>query len=232
MSGYRTRTQKFKIISRECPISGGLGLAFDKTPDTEDINSAFKGRLLAHDVLEHVNGLSKIGSVEDELQALACVWAIRGQYWDIHPVVTPIESLNADLVMLVRYLDLENMREQKLNSRYCEEDVNFKDILDFHNFHYWKDVWESERDEELTSEDFELWYKYCLHWFRVGWRKAKKKYPCFTQANTMFKRIEEEINKIIKYGIDFEGQEWQLVLNWQKDSCNIEEVEKYLLKND
>lgn len=45
---------------------------------------------IAHDIVEHVNGVSNIGSIEDELQALAGIWLTRGQFDDM---MRPNESI-------------------------------------------------------------------------------------------------------------------------------------------
>ena len=59
---------------------------------------------------------------------------------------------------------------------------------------------------------------------RVGIRKAYKKYPCFIQAFDMFLAVEEVVNKIIKYDMEYEGQMWELSLLWEQDDCKIRQI--------
>jgi hypothetical protein len=40
------------------------------------------GYTVAHDTVEHINGLDRIGEIEDELEAFGAVWYIRGQFGD------------------------------------------------------------------------------------------------------------------------------------------------------
>lgn len=64
---------------------------------------------LAHDIVEHVNGLDKIGTVEDELMALGAVWVTRGQWGGIsqnrHITATPYEQIATDVYEMFEHSD-------------------------------------------------------------------------------------------------------------------------------
>lgn len=66
------------------------------------LNIATSGDLIAHDIVEHVNGIEAIGTRGDELMALGAMWHVRGKYGDItrdpnRYSYTPFETLVADL---------------------------------------------------------------------------------------------------------------------------------------
>ena len=59
----------------EDQLSGELGLKIKGMRATEGMAMG-SGLLVAHDLLEHQNGLRAIGSVGDELEALGGIWHV------------------------------------------------------------------------------------------------------------------------------------------------------------
>lgn len=59
-----------------------MGLAIDGMKSFLD--PATDGGILAHDLLEHQNGVEAIGTVHDELMALGAYWYVRGQHGQIN----------------------------------------------------------------------------------------------------------------------------------------------------
>jgi len=57
----------------------GLGFKIDSTPGDEPGTPTS----IAHDLVEHVNGLEAIGTIGDELMALGAMWKCRGQWGDM-----------------------------------------------------------------------------------------------------------------------------------------------------
>jgi len=66
------------LNARNCPTTGELGLIPRGITMGEGYVAATEGELIAHDILEHQNGLSAIGSVDDELEALGGLYFVRG----------------------------------------------------------------------------------------------------------------------------------------------------------
>ncbi|AYA64269.1 hypothetical protein [Alteromonas sp. RKMC-009] len=70
-----------KLVGDICPVSGEIGLRDIRVPNRDDYTlDTGDGSLLAHDYIDHQHGLEAIGTIEDELKALGCAWAIRGHY--------------------------------------------------------------------------------------------------------------------------------------------------------
>ena len=61
---------------QEDPNTGEYGLSFGLELDYPTVAS--EGLLVAHDIIEHVNGLDGIGTIADELQAISGIWLTRG----------------------------------------------------------------------------------------------------------------------------------------------------------
>lgn len=64
----------------EDPIYGEVGLVVEGTQIgiNSTVNTATSGELIAHDILEHQNGVEAIGSLDDELEAFGALWFNRG----------------------------------------------------------------------------------------------------------------------------------------------------------
>lgn len=66
-------------------------------------NANTEGFMLAHDLIEHVNGPALIGNLNDELEAFGAIWITRGQFDDIRrgpftaSSATPIERIGRDI---------------------------------------------------------------------------------------------------------------------------------------
>lgn len=72
---------RLELISQEDSQTGELGWIFSDININEDLfMSSNDPLLLAHDFLEHPNGLDSIGSIDDEMQALGGIWFVRGQF--------------------------------------------------------------------------------------------------------------------------------------------------------
>jgi len=71
------------LIAREDRSTGELGLIIEGTRLMDYPMVANDGLLVAHDLIEHQQGIHKIGSIGDELLALGAIWYVRGQHSDL-----------------------------------------------------------------------------------------------------------------------------------------------------
>lgn len=83
------------------PNTGEYGFTFGLQLDYPTV--ATDGILVAHDIVEHVNGLDNIGTIADELQALSGVWLTRASNGDLRrdgigSMVAPDDSVWADVL--------------------------------------------------------------------------------------------------------------------------------------
>jgi len=62
-------------------VTGELGLIVDGLKQlSNEFMATTEGLIIAHDLIEHQNGIKAIGSIDDELEALGACWWIRGQW--------------------------------------------------------------------------------------------------------------------------------------------------------
>lgn len=206
---------------------GILGLVVEGMKLIEYPMAATEGRLIAHDIIEHVNGIKAIGSIDDELEALGGVWFTRGRFNDINrPSRThdPITDLASDVSNLgLIYCGGVNFRKPTPRTRACDEDVSFEAII--------HEGGKALRDE-LGFTDMDIgprYYEYmdaCIHWMRRGYRKAVKKHGTGMRANAMFWNIAESVDKAIR-NLECPGQEFELFYNEGGATCHEHYPEEY-----
>ena len=190
------------LICETCPISGELGLR-----DKQQIPKRYlaldtgTGTLLAHDYVEHVNGINAIGSVEDELSAIAVAWAVRVRY---SSVITDV-GISSDLVELYDiYARSTEQRKVPITHKHIF-DEDFLAIIELSK--------NGCRRESVnyTASSFEDFTKYALAYMRKGIRKFYRKYTSTwpeSQAWDNFLAIEAAV----KNADLIEGAEYQLEL--------------------
>jgi len=209
-----------RIVYTECQITGEMGFVFKKLLNKShgDITADTSGLLLAHDLIEHQNGLESIGSVWDELEALGAVWYVRGEMGAIgNGYYSPDQALSRDLLNLVQYVNFDRIAEKlkgytKLRAGYIKDDMNH--IID----HLDREELESEFDQEITIKDFKTYKAYCLHHMTIGYRKASKRFKNNGVAFSIFRQIQDKIGQIIKFDDLYEGQEYSV--SYDKN-CNV-----------
>jgi hypothetical protein len=213
---------------------GQLGLGIIGTPRNYDTNSGFNGLIIAHDIMEHVNGLSEIGTIDDELEALGAIWYIRGQHSDISrdgsgSAYTAEENIASDVVRMYRdhvcgdaYVDFHS----KLRTRVCDADEALNTILD-----YAADSYKGEFSDSELYEAVKLWPQYrsvCLHRMRTGYRKAYNKWEPKGRfaANSQFWAIAEAVDPYAKRP-EYEGMRYKLNYGKGEARCTEDYQEDY-----
>jgi hypothetical protein len=180
-----------------------------------------EGLLIAHDIVEHQNGLEAIGPIWDELQALGGIWHARGRWGDmmqernIHSCETNVAS---DITRMARDLAFADWRDQMgpdICTRAHLYDDNFQSILD---------IARQDIPGELDGEplDIERYLTQALHHMRVGYRKANRRFGDRFTSNKQMRAIQESVARAAR-GIDYEGQEFRLL--WGNGECRIFDIE-------
>lgn len=80
--------------------AGFFGVGLSVVGARKWLDASRDGALLAHDLLEHVNGIEAIGTVHDELTALGAYWYVRGQHGQVNGedrTIDPIEPLSREV---------------------------------------------------------------------------------------------------------------------------------------
>jgi len=165
-----------------------------------------KGRLLAHDILEHQNGARAIGTVADELEALGGMYFVRGYNGQLHSAFHNCEEvLASDLHSIFTDSMLyEELYMPRIQQTYACED--FDEEIDA--------VFEIARPmirEEYRSIREDDGYLHCKdfleqarHYMRRGYRKARKRFANEGQAGDYFYRVKDAGDKL--WNADFEGE--------------------------
>lgn len=190
------------------------GLALKGAPVTAPGFMADReGVLIAHDLLEHVNGPRQIGSVWDELEALGAIWQVRARHGDLFTgrpvnfsmavnVASDITRMFADWVYSDKrycgpWRGAEGTRKHDYDSDFLEcIAIARRDIPNEHD--------ESETD---LFPHIEAYLALALRRMRIGFRKAQKRYGKGFHGSNQFVAIREAVASA---HVEFEGQEFRL----------------------
>lgn len=175
MNEYTLRTAEDRETG-ETGLSWGLSLDYPTV--------ASEGLLVAHDIIEHPNGLEAIGTIADELQALSGVWLTRATHGQmrrdrIGSAVAPDDSVWSEVQNMGRmvwcgYASLIMRDHTELNDPYdstewAESFLNDPEAL--------ADFIERECDERPTVEWVEQYLstvRYHLIKGEIAWREKFK----------------------------------------------------------
>ena len=219
------------LTVKEDQETGVIGLMLNDVPFFSYPMVATSGALIAHDILEHQNGLKKIGSVGDELEALGGIWFVRGQHGELHrnirSIHTPQDDLASDVANLYEiWSNGVPLRVEVKETRATDQDADLKDIIKI-------------AGENMDVENRDSWKEFAqitLHLLRTGYNKAQARFKrnfknCHRpdyQANTLFWEIAAAVDECFKYDELYEGQEYRLSYAGTEATCTlIEEYEDY-----
>lgn len=190
------------------------GFALKGAPVTVEGFAADRdGVLIAHDLLEHVNGREHIGTVWDELEALGAIWQVRARHGELFTGRPQHHSVHVDIAS-----DLTRMFPEWLmqgpyrpsghrisTTRACEADDDFLDCIERAR----ADI-PGEHDD-CDRLEIEPYLTEALHRMRTGYRKALRKYGDGYKGANLFTAIREAIQA--GYPPEVEGQEFTLSYN-------------------
>mgnify|MGYP001041463356 CR=1 FL=1 len=188
---------------------------------------AVSGETIAHDLLEHQNGIGAIGSIDDELEALGGVWFIRGQFGPIgfNRIFNAEETLGSDVCNLGRYyMHGIDFRTPVPRTYTCEYEEAINSILQ-HGEKALRTEMEYDNsydDEEFREEDEARHNKYIAaarHYIRRGYSKAKRRYNNDAgRAYALFRDISAAVEPYVK-DPEYEGQELRLYYSYNRTFC-------------
>lgn len=196
---------------------GELGLIIKGTPKTEDIIADRNGGLLAHDLLEHQQGLDKIGCCEDELIALGAVWQVRGRWGDFltgRPLyMRTTEALAVDVSSVWDSLGRGDWwpGTKQYHTRPHDEDDAFDEILAYARSSL--DVWDSE-----NGPDPDVFLADAKHLLRIGYRLAHRRFGHSTRGYDTFRAVRDAVARCAA-NPDYEGQEFILAYGDGRARC-------------
>lgn len=216
------KSVKLKCV--EDRATGELGLIVEGTRLMDYPMVSSEGLLIAHDLLEHQQGVKKIGSIDDELIALGGVWFVRGLTGVLRrdrsgSIYSTEENLGGDIASMARiYRDGVNFRSAVPCTRRSEEDNAFESMLTAARKMYRA---EAEYDEPEGAEDhrrLETYFEAALHYLRKGYRLAQRRFGTTWRANAQFWAIAEAVDPHARH-LEYAGQEFVLSYGKERAQC-------------
>lgn len=179
------------------------------------------GILIAHDIVEHQNGIDSIGPIWDELQALGGIWHARGRWGDMMKQSMHSCAVNAasDLTRMARDLAYSDSWFDQMGrdivTRAHDHDDDFKEIIEIARH----DI-PAELDDDCAL-DIDRYLQQSLSHMRIGFRKCNKRFGDRFASNKQMRAIAKEVARAVQW-IDYEGQEFRLL--WGNGECCIREI--------
>lgn len=203
------------------------GLALKGTPvHSEGFMADRDGILIAHDLLEHVNGREFIGTVWDELEALGAIWQVRGRHADFLTKyggnVSPTKNVAADVSRMYSDWTADPMppaRHRLKATRSHLYDDDFREIIAHARHDILAELDSDERHSPVQLEYLQRYLDEALHRMRNGFRKAERKYGEGYRGHTLFRLIRDAVATAKP---DFEGQEFTLA--YDDERAYVQEV--------
>jgi hypothetical protein len=189
----------------------GLGVEGVSRSEEDEMSAAREGMLIAHDLIEHVNGVRAIGSIDDELEAMGAIWYVRGQHGDMRRdqyagYHTPESSMAADLSrMFSEYVHGKCMNRHVPRTRACDWDDDLRDCLQRAKDDAHAEL-KYQIDADQLSEAMSMWPFYeraALALMRTGLRKVARRFKRI-DANGLFWLIAGAVQPYCK-----SPEEWQ-----------------------
>lgn len=202
---------------------GNLGLILAGTPKNEMTMADTEGGLIAHDLLEHQNGVKAIGCPADELEAVGALWQVRGRHGDfvqddprVGSAWTPEQNVALNLPTIARDAYWNSSWSPyvgQYRTRPHYEDETFRDMLDFARPHVLSEFDGEERDQF----PIDCFLDNALHLMRTGYRKAERRFGSGYEGIDTFRAVKEAVKPHARslqdrYGehLGFEGQRFRL----------------------
>lgn len=204
--------------------NGNLGLIISGIPKGEETFSDFEGGLIAHDLLEHQNGLHEIGGIPDEIEAIGGLWQVRGRHADfcqdnphIGSAWTPEQNTILNLASMARDTIFSDWtpRIGQYNTRPHHEDETFRYMLDWVRPHCRAEL------DDPTDLNLEAFLENSLHLLRMGYRKAERRFGPSYDGLEQFRAIKRAVKPHAKH-LEADGQIFRL--SYGKGRANCDEV--------
>ncbi|MCG7348844.1 hypothetical protein [Sphingomonas sp. ACRSK] len=223
-------TRTITLVAVEDEYDSEPGLA-PKGMDTkfEGFMAARSGFLVAHDVLEHLNGCEAIGGVPDELEALGALWQVRGRHGDmlnkdrfVGSAYTAEEHVAFDISRMATELTGEAYWPGSTHIEPEPEhlfDDEFRSILTYARRNI-----EREGDATEIPEDFDvdIYLEDALHLMRRGFRKAESLYGEGFGGHDLFIAVRNAVDRELARTSLYDGQEFTLTIG--EDFASFDEV--------
>lgn len=167
----------------------------------------YDGTFIAHDLIEHQNGIEQIGLMEDELEAEGATWYVRGQYGDLdikegsarttslHVIAENVTGMFLGHVRgFARRANLRVPTTDFYSAEKCVEDI----LLEADRLYV--DEFEDEHGRQLARQQWPAFRAACHYRLSCGYQKAVHRYEDGLTANKQFwaiaKAVESQRRKV------------------------------------
>ena len=211
------------LIYKQDQETGEMGFSLKNMKDIEYPSVASEGLLIAHDVLEHQQGIEKIGTIGDELIALGGIWYCRGEWGDLRrdnvgSMHTPHSNLASDVVNMGRMVCVNgNNLYAKHNNEYNRSSIQYD--IDEIIMHARNDLPVEMDGEEFQQSCLDEYLENAKHLIAKGYVLAERRFKKDQAgANSMFWNIAEAVDNALRWA-EFEGQEFRLGYERNQATC-------------
>lgn len=205
-----------RLIAFEDQICGNLGLGFKGHTSHPEILADTEGTLIAHDLLEHQNGLDAIGCVADELEAIGAIWQVRGRHGMFFMPSDKYgrclyESLASDVAKCAVDLNMSETfdwwpRFGRYQTREHDYDEDFRLVLEKARPLIVAEMGRAEGFKDYPLDEF---LENALHLMRMGFNKARRRFGMDAYGSQLFCAIRDAVRAQAKW-VEHEGQEFRL----------------------
>jgi hypothetical protein len=221
--------RSIRLVATDDEYDTALGFVIKGMPKFEGRFADRDGIGVAHDVLEHQNGLANMGPVWDELEALGGIWQVRGRHgylmtggYNDHRVHWNIAS---DISRMFVDWTCEHSPSVPRTRRHDRDD-DFMECIEIARAEIPKEwSFEFAGDEKRRyQEDLSHYLDETLHRMRIGYRKAERRFGTDSKGESTFIAIREAVEGAVKQ-IEFEGQEF--ILRYGRGRAICHQIDPY-----
>lgn len=206
--------------------TGSLGLGFLGYTSHPELYADREGGLIAHDIVEHQNGIRNIGSPQDELEAMGGYWFARGQHgYTGNPnyMGTAHDAVGkADIITIAEdtFCGDWTPRLGAYRTHRHDYDEDFHEIIDIAR----KALPANFDPEDLTRFPLEAFLDNALHLMRIGFNKARRRFGDGFRALDTFEAIKRAVAPHAKH-VEYSGQ--QFLLSYGNGRAFCHELEPF-----
>lgn len=200
-----------RLVAAEDEYDCEPGLIIKGLKHFEGMMADRDGSLIAHDLLEHQNGLHNIGTVWDELEALGAIWQVRGRHGDLltdgarRSIHSPEVHVAADITRMAD----EGLWLSIPRTKRCDYDEDFYAICQIAK----KDI---IAEYDFRHVDIDHYLAACFGHMRRGFRKAQRRFGTGYNGANLFQAILRAVEQCRP---EFVGQEFILSYGNGEASC-------------
>ena len=205
---------------------GTVGLRIRGTTPADNMDAALSGDLIAHDLIEHVNGSGRIGMIDDEMEAMGALYAARGQYGWLRHDENGFNSVDTNIASDFSRMAIdivchgEDYYANRYNTRAHDFDCSFMSIQMEALEQYRKEV---RHHEDADASRLGSYWDDCVHAMRTGARKLYRKWRDYDVAHKVFWHIADAVEP---YCTDcYEGQ--RFILTYDRNGANVRQADDH-----